>query len=57
MLHATRLSLPTRKPRNPFAVAARRRTAGRHGMAGGALRRQLQRDLRRELDRLEPPHR
>ena len=33
------------------------RAAGRHGMAGGAVRRQLRRDLQRELDRLKPPHR
>ncbi|MFP5396888.1 MAG: hypothetical protein ACLGIT_01065 [Gammaproteobacteria bacterium] len=57
MSHRTPLALPTRKPRNPFASAARRRAAGRHGMAGGAVRRQLRRDLQRELDRLKPPHR
>ena len=57
MSHLAPLALPTVKPRNPFAPAARRRTAGRHGTGAGAMRRQLQRDLQRELDRLEPPHR
>lgn len=57
MSHLAPLALPTLKPRNPFAPAARRRTAGRHGTGAGAMRRQLQRDLQRELDRLKPPHR
>ena len=44
-----------RKPRNPFALAARRRAAGRH--LAGAERRIAQRDLQREIARIERPHR
>lgn len=39
MSHLAPLALPTVKPRNPFAPAARRRTAGRHGTGAGAMRR------------------
>jgi hypothetical protein len=55
MTHQT-LSVPIPRPRDPFAVAARRRHAGAHRKPAGALRRQALRDVQRELDRLKPPH-
>jgi hypothetical protein len=40
----------SRKPRNPFAVAASRRRAGPHRPGNGALRQRARDALRRELD-------
>lgn len=48
-----KLTLPTLSPRNPVAVAARRRAGGAHRPA--APRQQAQRALRRELDALARP--
>jgi hypothetical protein len=45
----------TFKPRNPFAVAASRRRAGSHRPGVGALRRRMQRELRRELQQERHP--
>lgn len=39
----------SRKPRNPFAVAASRRHAGPHRPANGALRQRARDAMRREL--------
>ncbi|CAD5374068.1 conserved hypothetical protein [Rubrivivax sp. A210] len=47
-----KLILKTTKPRNPFVAASRRRAAGAH--RGTCPRQTAQRELRRELARLEP---
>ena len=47
-----KISLPTRKPRNPFVAAALRRPAGPH--RGGKPRQQAARQLQRELQRAAP---
>lgn len=52
----TTLQLTALRPRNPIAPAARARRAGRHAKAGGAMRLAAHRDLKRELDRMKPPH-
>ena len=51
------LSLPARlpKPRNPFAVAARRRRAGSHRPPERASRQDARRAIRHELDAALPP--
>jgi hypothetical protein len=49
-----KLILSPIKPRNPFAVAGRRRNAGVHRASGGALRQRAQRALRQEIERLQP---
>ena len=38
------------RPRNPLAIAARKRAAGVHEKSRGALRQQAKRRLRRLLD-------
>lgn len=40
----------SRKPRNPFAVAASRRRAGPHRPGNGALRQRARDAMRRELE-------
>ncbi|EGJ09005.1 MULTISPECIES: hypothetical protein [Rubrivivax] len=42
-------SLPTLKPRHPFALAACRRRAGAHRAEAGARRQRERHALRREL--------
>ncbi|MBX3599617.1 MAG: hypothetical protein KF863_03280 [Rubrivivax sp.] len=49
-----KLILSPRKPRNPFATAARLRRAGAHRSGHAALRQQAGRELRREIERLRP---
>lgn len=51
------IPLPARslKPRNPFAVAARIRRAGRHRPPEHAARQGARRAIRRELDAALPP--
>ena len=44
------LTLSGSKPRNPLVAAAHFRRAGNHRPRGGALRQQVGRNLRRELD-------
>jgi hypothetical protein len=46
---------PASKPRNPWAVAASRRAAGRHASPRDGHRRDLSRALRTELSSLSPP--
>jgi hypothetical protein len=46
-----KLTLIAPKPRNPFVVAAMRRSAGSHRSGAGAGRQQAQRELRQELAR------
>lgn len=48
-----KITVKTAKPRNPFVMAAARRTAGAHRT--GARRQQDQRTLRQELQRLRYP--
>ena len=45
-----KLILKTIKPRNPFVAAAYLRRAGSHRGGAGALRRQAQGNLQRELE-------
>ncbi len=52
-----KITVPTAKPRNPWALAARQRLAGRHGPGAGARRQRDRRDLRAELAHAHPPHR
>jgi hypothetical protein len=49
-----KLILKTRKPRNPFAVAARSRAAGAHRPSASATRQRARRELRAELARPSP---
>lgn len=49
-----KLILKSRKPRNPFAVAARSRAAGAHRRPAAAGRQQARRELRAELARPSP---
>lgn len=46
------ITVPTRKPRNPWVAAGRLRRAGAHRAEVGAVRQHAQRQLLRELDRL-----
>jgi len=48
-----KITLNALKPRNPLTRLARLRNAGSHRTAGGAMRQQASRDMRRELDRLK----
>ena len=45
-----KITVTTRKPRNPLVAPAHFRRAGMHQARGGALRQQGGRALRRELD-------
>lgn len=47
-----KITLTTSKPRNPLVAATHFRRAGSHRPRGGALRQQVGRTLRRELDQL-----
>ena len=47
-----KITVKTAKPRNPFVMAAARRTAGAHRQGTGARRQQDQHSLRQELQRL-----
>jgi hypothetical protein len=49
-----KLMLKTRKPRNPFATAARSRAAGAHRPSAGALRQKAKSALRTELADPDP---
>ncbi|WP_198414886.1 hypothetical protein [Piscinibacter terrae] len=50
-----KITLKSRKPRNPLVIAAHFRRAGSHRPGGSALRQQAARTLRRELDQLSRP--
>lgn len=50
-----RLTLPNRRPRNPFVAAAMRRKAGSHRATRATERQQAERALRRELRPEHPP--
>jgi hypothetical protein len=47
-------TLMPRKPRNPFAIAARSRAAGSHRRNGSGQRQRAARELRAELARSSP---
>jgi hypothetical protein len=47
-----KITIQQAKPRNPLVAAAHFRRAGCHRSRGGALRQQVGRTLRRELDQL-----
>lgn len=47
-----KITLNQAKPRNPMVAAAHFRRAGTHRPRGGALRQQVGRSLRREIDQL-----
>ncbi|MEO8155474.1 MAG: hypothetical protein ABI605_20595 [Rhizobacter sp.] len=47
-----KIAIANTKPRNPLIAAAHFRRAGSHRSRGGALRQQVGRTLRRELDQL-----
>ncbi len=49
-----KMTITLNKPRNPLVAAAHFRRAGSHRSRGGALRQQVGRTLRRELDQLTP---
>lgn len=49
------ITLPSARPRNPFACAARQRLAGAHRPGTGALRQRARRELKRDLDAMKPP--
>ncbi|WP_374667171.1 hypothetical protein [Ramlibacter sp.] len=51
----TTLMLPSRKPRNPLAVAVRFRRAGVHQTSRSAQRQQAREAVRRELGQLHSP--
>jgi len=53
----SRFTVPTLRPRNPYASAARRRMAGAHCRSGAALRQRGKQALRRELQRERSPNR
>ena len=48
-----KITVDTRKPRNPLVAPAHFRHAGTHRPRGGAMRQQAGRTLRRELDQHE----
>lgn len=50
-----KITLSTRKPRNPLVAAAHFRRAGSHRPRGGSMRQESVRTLRRELDQLSRP--
>ena len=45
-----KITVNTRKPRNPLVASAHFRRAGEHRPRGGSMRQQAGRALRRELD-------
>ena len=45
-----KITVSTRKPRNPLVAPAHFRRAGMHRACGGAIRQQAGRALRREID-------
>jgi hypothetical protein len=45
-----KITVSTRKPRNPMVAPAHFRRAGMHQPHGGAIRQQAGRALRREID-------
>jgi len=45
-----KITVSTRKPRNPMVAPAHFRRAGMHQPRGGAIRQQAGRALRREID-------
>lgn len=47
------MTLKTARPRNPLVAPSFNRKAGSHRASGGALRRQAQMHLRREVQRLK----
>lgn len=47
-----KLTLVSRKPRNPLVAPSLQRKAGSHRIAGGASRQQARAALRREVERL-----
>lgn len=47
-----KFTITASKPRNPLVAAAHMRRAGTHRPRGGAVRQQVGRTLRRELDQL-----
>ncbi len=47
-----KITITSSKPRNPLIAAAHFRRAGSHRPRGGALRQQVGRTLKRELDQL-----
>lgn len=49
------MTLPATKPRNPIALAARQRLAGRHATGRSAERQSQARALRAELTASSPP--
>lgn len=53
--HRTIVTVPGKTPRNPFALAARQRLAGRHERSGSGQRQQAERTLRAELGRMRHP--
>lgn len=52
---STTVTLPATKPRNPIALAARQRQAGRHATGRSAERQSQARALRAELTASSPP--
>jgi hypothetical protein len=50
-----KITVTSRKPRNPLVAPAHFRRAGVHQRSGGALRQHTSRALRRELDQLARP--
>lgn len=46
------VTVPMRKPRNPYVAASLRRKCGAHGTSGAARRQRGKTLLRREIDRL-----
>jgi hypothetical protein len=48
-----KITVTTRKPRNPLVTAARMRRAGSHFTGGGAQRQHAGRALRRELEKMK----
>ncbi len=49
-----KITLKTTKPRNPFVMAAARRSAGAHRAGSGSRRQQERLSLRQEVERLRP---
>ena len=48
-----KITVNTRKPRNPLVAPAHFRRAGSHQPRGGSMRQQAGRALRRELDQVK----
>lgn len=48
-----KITVNTRKPRNPLVAAARFRRAGSHRPSTGSQRRKAMRELRRELEPMQ----